>query len=217
MMTLSTTSQQPIISPLATILPRAVSSKSAQEQAQTVRSAVGLAEIATWQILDIRGADAETVLSAAFATPSMGIGAVTGVTAGLLVRLRRDQFALLTPDLPAALERLTAPAEDALLTLTDISHGRGVIFLGGAQAAAVLSKVCGLDFMDAKFPNLFAAQTSLAKVRALIVRFDTAQTPAFYVIVDRSLTAYVWDVLVDAAHEFGGIVLSQDTLAYLKK
>jgi sarcosine oxidase subunit gamma len=190
-MTLLTTSQLPIVSPLANTLPHY---KDMQERPQTV----GMAAITNWHHLHIRGMGAEAVLSHTYSLSQMTIGAVTSVSDGILIRLRRDEFVLLASDLNPAMKQLESKPSEALFTLTDITHGRAVICLGGAPAAEVLPKVCGLNFTDSHFPNRYAAQTSLAKVRALIVRLDTVQAPAYYLIVDRSLAAYVWEVVYDA-------------------
>jgi sarcosine oxidase subunit gamma len=204
-MMLPTTSQLPIASPLANTLPHY---KDMQEQPQTV----GMAESTNWHHLHIRGMGAEAVLSDSYSMSQIAIGAVATVSDGILVRLRRDEFLLLTSDLNPAMKQLASKPGEALFTLTDITHGRAVICVGGVCAPEVLPKVCGLDFTDSEFPNRYAAQTSLAKVRALIVRLDTAQAPAYYLIVDRSLAAYVWEVVYDATQEFSGVVMSQELL-----
>jgi sarcosine oxidase, subunit gamma len=98
------------------------------------------------------------------------------------------------------------------VTLTDITHGRAGIALVGTQARDVLAKVCGLDFSDRTFLDKHAAQTSLAKVRALIIRDDEDSLPIYKLFVDRSLASYVWDVVYDAAQEFGGVVFNYDML-----
>jgi heterotetrameric sarcosine oxidase gamma subunit len=125
---------------------------------------------------------------------SMAIGQVMHGSDGLRARLRRDEFIVLTTNTDAAEKTY---AKDAHITLTNITHGRCVMRLAGARVNEVLAKVCALDF--SKFAPLSAAQTSLAKVRALIVRDDSG---AYHISVDRSLGAYVWDVLADAAREF---------------
>ena len=61
---------------------------------------------------------------------------------------------------------------DRRVTVTSITHGRCGMLLVGSDAARVLRKVCGLDFSDKQFSDLHAAQTSLAKVRTLIIRAD---------------------------------------------
>ncbi len=156
---------------------------------------VKLSELRTG-LLHIRGKAAEQVLNAA----AMAVGDVLKTDEGLLVRLRRDEFVLLTEEVNAATERIAQQIGDQHVTLTDITHGRGGMTLSGKRVNDVLAKVCALDF--GKFVNYHAAQSSLAKVRALIIRHDGGDLPTHHIIVDRSMAAYVWDVVWDAAQEF---------------
>ena len=213
-MTLETTSKLPIAPPLNDADTRQISPLSAQEQDEHT---VGIAQITAWNLLHIRGIGAEGLLSSAYNTPQMAIGALEAVSDGILVRLRRDEFILLTRDLKSAMDRLASQPADGLITLTDITHGRGVIYVGGARASNVLPKICALDFADAKFPDLHAAQAILAGVRALVIRIDIAQTLAYFLVIDRSLTGYVWQVVYDAAQEYGGLVQNQDSLNLIRK
>lgn len=98
----------------------------------------------------------------------------------------------------STVERLREASGSAHVTITDLTHGRGQFRLSGPRAVEVLHKSCALDFSDSAFPNLHAAQTGLAKVHALIVRLDES-TPAYYLAVDRSLAAYVWEAVTGSA------------------
>jgi heterotetrameric sarcosine oxidase gamma subunit len=164
-------------------------------------------------VLHLRGDDVERPLQAG----EMRIGAVRTTEDGLLVRLRRDEFVLLTNEGEAVLNRFTALIAGQPITLTDITHGRCGMLLVGAHAADVLPKVCGLNFSERQFSNWHAAQTSLAKVRTLIVRVDLDGTPAYGLFVDRSLGAYVWEIVSDAAQEFGGVVCNKEGFDFLRK
>ena len=47
------------------------------------------------------------------------------------------------------------------------------------------------------------AQTSAAKIKTLIARYDEGGTPTYYLHVDRALGQYFWEVVWDAGEEFG--------------
>jgi heterotetrameric sarcosine oxidase gamma subunit len=154
-------------------------------------------------LLDLRG-DANPALRRVF-------GAVPDAPGGVLVdqhravaRLRPDHLIAATEpgDAAALVGDLRGGGPDHPITITDITHGRGVLRLGGAYAAGVLPKLCGLDFRSRAFPDRHAAQTSYAKVKALIIRQDADEGPAYLIIVDRSHAQYVWDVTLDAMGEF---------------
>lgn len=207
-MTLTTRSALLIAPPLNVIIPGSGSP-------DRLCAGVGVGYASHLGLLNIRGRSAGTWAQQVYSVPVGKVGSVVAVTDGLLARLRQDELALLSPQVHTSLERWQAVSSDTLLTLTDVTHGRGFLALAGARTAEVLAKVCGLNFSDAAFPNLYAAQTLLAKVRALVLRADAAQLPLYHLIVDRSLTAYVWDVLLDAAQEFDGMKLTTDQLTML--
>ena len=68
-----------------------------------------------------------------------------------------------------------AAAASGLVTVTDVTHGRFEYRIVGPEAPRLLSKLCGLDFDDDAFPDRRCRETSVARVKALVVR---ASTPA---------------------------------------
>lgn len=171
------------ISPIAT--------QSVESSALTLRDFSGRG------LIDIRGRDLGGIFQ------SIRIGEVKRIDSGSLTRLTPEQFVLLADsNTDAAIDWLQLEAGHARVTMTDVTHGYGQMQLMGPLARDVLPKVCGLDFADAAFPNHHAAQSSLAKVRTLIVRFDDENTPAFHLVVSASLAAYVWSVVADAMQQF---------------
>ena len=76
--------------------------------------------------------------------------------------------------------------------------------LTGDHATTTLAKVCGVDMRTHKFAERKIAQTSLARVNAIILRNDLATTPCFFILSDVSSTEYLWDALLDAMVEFQG-------------
>lgn len=195
---------------IASPLPAASGNFSPDDQVQVARAVVGLGEITGRTLLHLRGNDAEAALNQA----DMKIGDVAATDDGLLARLRRDEFILLARDGRTAAEAVARMIGDHRVTLTDVTHGRCGLLLVGTHASDVLPKVCGLDFD--LFPNLHAAQTSLAKVRTLIIRADADAALAYGLFVDRSLAAYVWGVVFDAAREFDGVALNNDGFESLR-
>lgn len=192
-MSLLTNSDVPFVSPLP--------------DSETIGTpdSVELADLsATRGLVEILGRQAEGPIRQTYGDAPAAPGDVWASGDGALVRLTQDEFALLLADqsqVESAVERLRGASGSAHVMVTDLTHGRGQLRLGGPRAVEALQKLCGLDFSETTFPNLHAAQTSLAKVHALIVRLDES-IPAYYLIVDRSLAAYVWAALTDAMQEF---------------
>jgi heterotetrameric sarcosine oxidase gamma subunit len=154
-------------------------------------------------VLHVQGSGALDLLAQAFGDGPRAPGSVAESGGALVAALRPDMAAVLLPppQVESAVGQIAAVAGQRLTAL-DLSHGRALMALSGPHAAAVLARLCALDFGERAFPNRHAAQTSLAKVRALIVRAGEEATSRYLLAVDRSHGAYVWGALADAMEEF---------------
>lgn len=76
--------------------------------------------------------------------------------------------------------------------------------LTGLQAAEAFSMVCAVDLRTTRFAPGDVAQTSLARVNAIIIRRDLGATPCFYILSDVSSAEFLWTSLLDAMLEFNG-------------
>ncbi|MGI9235104.1 MAG: sarcosine oxidase [Woeseiaceae bacterium] len=74
----------------------------------------------------------------------------------------------------------------------------------GSSAATLFSKLCAVDLRPHKFENGCVAQTSVARVNAIVIRHDMPQTHNFYLMAATSAAEYLWECLLDAMAEFGG-------------
>ncbi len=197
-MTLPTRADLPLRPPISQDLP---------EPDPTLDRDILLADLKGIGLQHLRGAEA--ALRAAYGEMPAEIGEVLPVEDGLAARMTDDQWMLITPD------RADAPGlahTSALVTITDVSHGYGLLLLAGPHAPQVLAKICALDFSESAFPDLHAAQTSLANVRALVLRRDHHDRRAYLIAVGRSVTEYVWELLLDAAEEFEPAVVGGASL-----
>ncbi len=86
------------------------------------------------------------------------------------------------------------PREDSSAWLT----------LTGEHAGAMFAKVCGVDLRPHKFPVNQIAQTSLARMNAIIMRADRGNTLGYDLVFDLASAVYLWGALLDAMQEFGG-------------
>ncbi len=168
---------------------------------------ITLADLTGVGLQHLRGA--EGALRAAHGNLPEETGEVLPVEGGLAARLTDDEWILITPDRADA--RGLADTS-SLVTVTDVSHGYGVLLLAGPRAPKVLAKLCALDFSESTFPDLHAAQTSLANVRALVLRRDHHDRRAYLIAVGRSVTEYVWELLLEAAEEFEPAVVDGASL-----
>ena len=172
---------------------------------RAARGGVALGDETPRAKLLVQGDDAARVIAAATGLAAPRVGEVSGgrVTA---CGLRPDL--LLVAAGPGEGEGILKALEDTaarapgLVTVTDVTHGRFEYRIVGPQAPRLLSKVCGLDFDDSAFPDRRARETSVARVKALVVRADAGELPGFRLLGGRAPGAYVWDVLMEAGAEF---------------
>ena len=135
-------------------------------------------------------------------------GDLVEVSGGLLARLTPTEFYLFGRSLAANLPS-AATVDDSFAKnqrfahATDITHGKAVLRLAGVAASEVLSKICGLDFHQTVFPSQHVTQTSAAKIKTLIARYDEGETPTYFLHVNRPLGQYFWETMWDAGQEFG--------------
>lgn len=93
--------------------------------------------------------------------------------------------------------------------------------LAGAFVPDMFAKMCGVDLRRDRFGEGAIAQTSVAKMSAIIIRADrTAKdgrvTPAYHVLADIASAEYLWTCLLDAAAEFDGRPVGLRTLLELE-
>jgi sarcosine oxidase subunit gamma len=84
--------------------------------------------------------------------------------------------------------------------LTDVSHGRSCVRIGGPQARELLAKGCSLDLDARVFKPGQCAQTSIARVSVLLHLRESAQ---FDLYCARSYARTLWHWLTEASAEFG--------------
>lgn len=83
-------------------------------------------------------------------------------------------------------------------------HSHAWFAIEGAAAPDVLAKLCAVDFRLDHFADLAIAQTSVARLGAVVLRADSGDRPVFHLLSDSSAAAYMLTCLLDAAGEFGG-------------
>lgn len=84
--------------------------------------------------------------------------------------------------------------------------------LTGVHIAQVMAKLCAVDLNAQNFGVGQIAQTSVARINAIIINVSDEICPKFNILYDRSAAVYLWDVLIDAMAEFDGKVLGVNSL-----
>lgn len=144
-------------------------------------------------------------------------------TGALVIGSGPGEWLVLAPpgeqaSLCARLAALTARAAESagageLVTVLDLTHGRAVMRLTGADSAATLAKVCGIDLSDRTTPDGAAFRSSVAKLVTDVIRDDRpgpaghpgpdARARSYLLHCERSYGQYLFDALLDAGAEFG--------------
>lgn len=74
----------------------------------------------------------------------------------------------------------------------------------GLHAPAMFAKICGVDLRPHRFRQGQIAQTSVAKISAIVIRDDLGALPAYHLLTDSASAEYLWHGVVDAMAEFDG-------------
>lgn len=89
--------------------------------------------------------------------------------------------------------------------------------VAGQAAPEMLAKLCAVDLRSAKFADFSIAQTSIAKMSAIVVRADIGPNPLFHLLADSAAALYFCECLMDAAEEFSGRLVGLKTLQDLER
>ncbi len=148
------------------------------------------------------GAFTEAVRTVTGAEVPVRAHAVTrGVRANILW-LGPDEWLVVTPRLDdALLAELEQALDDTPSLVSDVSHGRAILGLAGANARETLAKGFAIDLHADAFAVDQVMQSALARAHAMVHRLD--DEPCFHVYVHRSFADYLYQWLSDAADEFG--------------
>lgn len=92
-------------------------------------------------------------------------------------------------------------------------HSHAWFALGGDAVPAMLSKICAVDMRPHRFGDLAIAQTSVARLNAIVLRADIGDRQIWHVLADSASATYMLTCFKDAAEEFDGRVI--DTSAFI--
>jgi sarcosine oxidase subunit gamma len=96
--------------------------------------------------------------------------------------------------------RLTVAVAGAA-SMIDLTSAKAVIRIAGPRARDVLAKGCGLDLHPTEFPAGSAAATQVDHVACQLWQINA--TPAYELMVGRSLAKSFWSWLTTSAAEYG--------------
>ena len=90
--------------------------------------------------------------------------------------------------------------------------------LAGVGVGEMFAKLCAVDLREGVFAPLMIAQTSVARLGAVIVRAPASSKgamPLFHILCDNASSGYLWDCLEEAMGEYRGAVVARAELLKL--
>ena len=197
------------------------------EEHRAVRERVGLFDLSHMGELYVEGPEAGAALAGALVSdpPSLAIGrahysmicaASGGIIDDLIVyRLAEMRFLVVANAANAAVVS-DALAERLLkfkAVLDDRALATGLLAVQGPRAAEVLAPLTDIDLGSLRYYAI--AEGAVAGIPALVARTGYTGEDGFEVLVDTSLTTRLWDELLGAVREKGGMAVglgARDTL-----
>ena len=169
---------------------------SPQEEAETVRRAVGLADWSSTPKFDLQGRDLKS---------SPGLGAEANswrLRAGrYLVTCRPPDRDLVHGELNRYVAAASASSGPAYLT--DVTSGYAALLLAGPRSPEVLRKLVDLDVSGDAFPNLTCVQTGVRHTYSILMRRDIQSLRAYLILVNREYGEWLWETVLNAGAESG--------------
>jgi len=95
------------------------------------------------------------------------------------------------------------------------SESHAWFMVTGERVSAMFAKICGVDLRLHRFAVGAIAQTSVAKMSAIVIRADLGGTPAFHLLADSASAEYLWTCVLDAMAEFDGAPVGWSALRKL--
>ncbi len=92
-------------------------------------------------------------------------------------------------------------------------HSHAWFALQGDAVPELFSKLCAVDLRPQAFGDLNIAQTSVARLNAIVLRADTGGLPLYHLLADSAASSYMLTCLKDAAEEFGGKIMDASAFA----
>ena len=83
-------------------------------------------------------------------------------------------------------------------------HSHAWFAMQGDAVPEMLAKLCAVDLRQHRFADLCIAQTSVARLSAIVLRADSSTRTTYHVLADSASSAYLQSCLTDASSEFGG-------------
>ena len=185
----------------------------ASREAPWLRETVGVADVSPIGKVRVVGDDAAK--SVATLLPKAGelsLGSVNEADSPLerggkllAARLAPDEFMMLTPAgvAPLAIDAIR-PDDPGCAYAIDVTSGLCGVAIVGPATLGMMSRITETDTSPRALPDLSCIQSRFADVQGLLLRRDVNGIPMYQLYASREFGEYLWEVLIETAHEVGG-------------
>ena len=123
----------------------------------------------------------------------------------LAVRLASDEFIVLTPAGVASYAISAMQSDQPNCThAVDVTSGLCGVAIVGPATYEMMSRITEIETSPRALPDLTCVQSRFGDVQGLLLRRDVNDIAMYQVYAGREFGEYLWEVLIEAAHEVGG-------------
>ena len=191
-----------------------------------LRETVGVSDVSPIGKVRVVGRDAARAVISLFPEAAdLSIGKVAEADSPLerggkllATRLTPDEFLVLTPpgDSQPAMSNMQATTGDGCVYVVDVTSGLCGISIIGPSSIDLFSRITELDTSPGALPDLTCVQSRFAEVQGLLLRRDTHGLTTYHLYSGREFGEYLWEALVETAHELGGGPVGTEALMSLR-
>jgi len=166
----------------------------------TTEASLRIADVtaaAKYRVVALPGSAAAELLNCRFqASRREGSTMIVGVGA--------DEWMVVVPagETSSVVVGLSVLDDGGLSVLADVTHAGVLLRITGEGAVDVLTRMCAVDFSDAKFPNGATFRSSLARVVSDVIRDDVSAEHSYLIHSDRSSGQYLFDSFLNVGAQF---------------
>ena len=185
----------------------------ASREAVWLRETVGVSDVSPIGKVRLVGEDAAHVVATLL--PQAGdlpIGSVSEADSPLerggkllAARLAHHEYLALTPAgvAPLAIDAMQ-PGHSNCAYAIDVTSGLCGLAIIGPATHEMMSRITEIDTSPSALPDRACIQSRFAEVQAMLLRRDVNGIAMYQLYASREFGEYLWEVLIEAAHEVGG-------------
>ena len=198
---------------------------NASREAAWLRETVGVSDVSPIGKARVVGEDAAQVVAilspGAVQSPTGSVSeAGSPLERGgklLTARLAPDEFLVLTPAgvAPLAIDAIQSAHPNCAHSI-DVTSGLCGVAIIGPATHQLMSRITEIDTSPSVLPDLRCVQSRFADVQGILLRRDVNNIAIYHLYAGREFGEYLWEVLIETAHEVRGGPVGTEALLGLR-